>query len=111
MTTVMTHTGEVPASSLGITLPHEHFFVNIMQERRGDGLLLDEQLIIDEVRTFVEQGGTTLFELSNSTISKGAIATHAGHSDASFTRPPENVEACVRVADAVGLKMLLSTGV
>jgi len=105
----MTHKGEVSAAELGITLPHEHFFVNIMQERR-EVLLADEALITEEVQAFVDQGGTTLFELSNSNISAGALSTHRGHSDARFTRPPENVQACIRVADAVGLSIVLSTG-
>lgn len=109
MATVMTHKGEVPDSKLGITLPHEHFFVNIMQERR-EVLLANEQLITSEVQAFVDQGGTTLFELSNSSISAGALSTHRGRSDAMFTRPAENVQACIRVADAVGLQMVLSTG-
>ena len=109
MATVMTHRGEIPADQLGITLPHEHFFVNIMQERR-EALLADENLITKEVQTFVDQGGKTLFELSNSSISAGALHTRRGRSEAMFTRPAENVEACIRVADAVGLQMVLSTG-
>jgi len=105
----MTHKGEIPAEDLGVTLPHEHFFVNIMQERR-EALLADEALITREVQAFVDQGGAALFELSNSNVSAGALSTHRGHSDARFTRPPENVQACIRVADSVGLSLVLSTG-
>lgn len=109
MATVMTHRGEVDASSLGITLPHEHFFVNIMRERR-EALLHDEVLMTEEARVFVEQGGTTLFELTPNTVAVGALSTHRGRSEGRISRPVENIEACVRVADAVGLTLVMATG-
>lgn len=110
MATVMTHRGEVPADQLGITLPHEHLFVNIMAERRGDGILLDEPLMSRELAKFAAQGGATIFELSNSTISVGAHSKHRGYSGDVITRPTENVEACVRVLDEAGITGVLSTG-
>lgn len=109
MPTVMTHRGEMDASQLGITLPHEHFFVNIMKERR-EALLADEGRILEEARVFVEQGGTSLFELTNNTVAVGALSTHRGHSEGRISRPVENIEACVRVADAAGITMVMATG-
>lgn len=109
MGTVMTHRGEVDSSTLGITLPHEHFFVNIMKERR-EALLCDEYRITEEAKVFVAQGGTSLFELTNQTVAVGALSSHRGRSEGTISRPVENVEACVRVADAVGLTMVMATG-
>lgn len=107
---VMTTTGPVPSAELGRTLPHEHFFVNIMAERRGDGLLADEALVTRELGAFTAQSGATIFELSNSRISEGALSTHRGHSEAIETRPAENVAACLRVAENAGVRLVLSTG-
>ncbi|HTN58558.1 MAG TPA: hypothetical protein VL043_09845 [Protaetiibacter sp.] len=109
MATVMTHRGEVDASTLGVTLPHEHFFVNAMEERR-EVLLHDEVLMTEEARVFVDQGGTAMFELTSSMVAVGALSTHRGRSEGRVSRPVENVEACVRVADAVGLTMVMATG-
>ena len=109
MATVMTHRGTVPADQLGSTLPHEHLFVNLMKERR-EALLSDEALMASELRRFADQGGSAIFELSNSTLSVGALSTHRGRSDGSITRPTENVHACVRVLEACGLAGVLSTG-
>lgn len=109
MPTVMTHRGELDASQLGVTLPHEHFFVNLMPERR-EALLHDEARIVEEAKAFVAQGGSSLFELTAQTVAVGALSTHRGHSEGTISRPVENVEACVRVADAVGLNVVMATG-
>ena len=39
--TVMTVTGPVAADDLGVTLPHEHVFIDLTREYRGNGLLND----------------------------------------------------------------------
>lgn len=109
MGTVMTHRGEVDASTLGVTLPHEHFFVNIMKERR-EALLADEDRMLEEARVFTAQGGSTMFELTNNTVAVGALSSHRGRSEGRISRPVENIEACVRVADAAGLQLVMATG-
>lgn len=110
MSDVMTHRGPVPASDLGPTLPHEHFFVNLMRERRGDGYLADEAAITEEVAAFRDQGGRTIIELSSTEVSEGTQPGHPGRSDARESRPVENVEGCARVADAAGVQVVLGTG-
>lgn len=110
MTDVMTHRGPVPAADLGRTLPHEHFFVNLMKERRGDGYLADEAAITAEATAFREQGGRTIVELSSTEVAEGTQPAHPGRSDARESRPAENVLACARVADAAGLQVVLGTG-
>lgn len=43
--TVMTVTGPIHAERLGMTLPHEHVFLNLMREHRATGLLHDPELM------------------------------------------------------------------
>ncbi len=64
MTQVMTVTGPVDASELGLVLPHEHLIVNTVGEYRGNGLINDESLVIEELKGFRDAGGGTLVELS-----------------------------------------------
>ncbi len=62
--TVMTVTGPVPAEDLGVVLPHEHVFVNTMREYRGNGMLHDPTVAIQELDDFRAHGGRTLVELT-----------------------------------------------
>lgn len=62
--TVMTVRGPVPAGELGITLPHEHLFTNMLREFRGDGLLNDIPLAVSELALFRELGGTTVVDVT-----------------------------------------------
>jgi phosphotriesterase-related protein len=62
--TVMTVTGPVPAEQLGVTLPHEHVYLDLTREYRGDGLLNDPALAESELRTYAEAGGRTLVDVT-----------------------------------------------
>ena len=42
--TVMTVTGPVAAADLGVTLPHEHVFLDLTREYRGNGLLNEARI-------------------------------------------------------------------
>ena len=64
MTTVMTVAGPVTSEELGVVLPHEHLFSNVMREYRGNGLLHDAQLAVEELKDFAAHGGGTLVELT-----------------------------------------------
>ncbi len=46
---VMSVTGPVGAADLGVVLPHEHVFANLVREYRGTGLLNDEHLACQEL--------------------------------------------------------------
>ena len=69
-TTVMTVTGPVSANELGVVLPHEHVFTNTMREYRGNGLLHDVGLAVEELKDFAAQGGRTLVELTTSEVGR-----------------------------------------
>lgn len=62
---VMTVRGPVSAMDLGITLPHEHVFVDLLREYRAVGLLADEALAAEELTRFRDAGGTTLVDCTS----------------------------------------------
>jgi len=112
MTTIATATGDVPIADLGITLTHEHLFINLLRERRGDGLVHDEGAAIEEVMHFATQGGGTIFDLTTAELTPGSTVDSEGNFDASKhqTRNPRNVEAIQRVSKATGINVVLGTG-
>lgn len=91
MTSVMTVRGAVPADQLGLILPHEHIFIDLMREYRGDGLLHDEALAIEEVRAFAGAGGGTIVDVTS--IGLG--------------REPDKLR---RVSEASGVHIIMGTG-
>src|ERR1700747_3400987 len=66
----MTVLGPVPATELGLTLMHEHVFINQMREYRGVGLLNDPELAVLELAPFTGQGGKTLVDCSTSELQR-----------------------------------------
>lgn len=65
MNQVMSVTGLVAAADLGRTLPHEHLFINHMREHRLNGVLNNYGLICDEVRRFLDLGGSTIVDCTS----------------------------------------------
>ncbi|MER5388266.1 hypothetical protein [Saccharopolyspora sp. NPDC002686] len=109
MPSVMTVSGPVERDRLGPTLPHEHLFINLLRERRGDGLIVDEQLVTEEVGAFAALGGGTIVDLTSAELTTGA-APVPSHDATGSTRDPQNVLAIGRVAKASGLNVVLGTG-
>lgn len=91
MSDLMTVRGPVPAADIGTTLMHEHLFINLLREYRGNGLLNDEALAIEECRGFAEAGGRTIVDCTNG----------------SMGRDPE---ALRRVSEATGLNIVMGSG-
>ncbi len=71
---VMTVLGEVPASELGVVLPHEHLFSDLLREYRSHGILNDEALSVAELRRFGAAGGGTLVDLTTIEIGRDPAA-------------------------------------
>ncbi|TAN34616.1 phosphotriesterase-related protein [bacterium] len=65
MTAVMTVLGPIDSGDLGFTLTHEHFFINLLREYRGEGLLNDPELAKDEVLRFKAAGGRTVVDCTS----------------------------------------------
>jgi len=81
--TVQTVRGPVDADQLGIILPHEHVFINLLREYRSDGLLDDADLMARELGRFAAVGGRTVVdcttrELGRSPARLVAISSQTG---------------------------------
>ena len=74
MQQVMSVTGPVDADDLGVVLPHEHVFANLVREYRGTGLLNDEHLASMELTALRAAGGSTLVDLTLDEIGRDPAA-------------------------------------
>lgn len=112
MRTIATALGDVPVDQLGRTLTHEHLFMNLMAERRGDGLVHDEQLLIEELSVFADQGGRTIFDLTAAELTVGSTVDSSRDFTAAAgqTRNPRNVEGIQRISQATGVNVVLGAG-
>lgn len=88
---VMTVRGPVDAAALGVVLPHEHVFIDLLREYRGVGLLADEALAIDELTRFRAAGGSTIVDCTSEGLGR---------------RP----EALRRVSEATGIAIVMGSG-
>lgn len=112
MPTIATALGAVSVESLGPTLTHEHLFMNLMPERRGDGLVHDEALLADELQFFADQGGRTIFDLTSAELTVGSTpdSTSDFTAAAGQTRNPRAVEGIQRISKRTGVHVVLGTG-
>lgn len=104
---VETVNGLVSATMLGRTLPHEHLLINLLRERRSDGLINDELLVTEELSVYRAQGGVSLVDLSSGSLTQG---TGARPGLPSPHRDPSNVEALSRISRASGINVVMGTG-
>jgi phosphotriesterase-related protein len=89
--TVVTVRGPIPAGQLGFTLMHEHIFIDLVREYRGDGLLNDPPLAAQELTRFRAAGGATVVDVTN----------------ASLGRHPRTLRA---LSEQVGVNIVLGAG-
>jgi len=71
---IMTVSGPVAAQQLGVVLPHEHVFIDLVSEYRGNGLLNDEYLACEELGALRAAGGSTLVDLTLDEIGRDPAA-------------------------------------
>jgi predicted metal-dependent phosphotriesterase family hydrolase len=71
---VMTVTGPASAGELGVVLPHEHVFIDLVREYRASGLLNDEHLARLELTELRAAGGGTLVDLTLDEIGRDPAA-------------------------------------
>jgi phosphotriesterase-related protein len=89
---VNTVRGPIRGDALGLTLPHEHLFIDLFRITRvRDGLLNDETLAVQEAARFKAAGGSTLVEVTNHGLKR-------------------NPAALRRVAEATGLHVVMGSG-
>jgi predicted metal-dependent phosphotriesterase family hydrolase len=113
MPEIMTVRGPISSDEMGMTLPHEHVFCNILRENRETGLLNDEELMIEEISVFRQHGGRTLWDVSSYELTVGSVAEPASSTMESLvagTRGKAGLEAVQRVAAATGVNIVVGTG-
>lgn len=74
MTDVMTVCGPVDASTLGVTLPHEHVFLNLMLEYKKEGVLNDEVLARRELEQLAQYGCRTIVDMTSLELDRDPVA-------------------------------------
>jgi phosphotriesterase-related protein len=118
MASVMTARGPVPADALGMTLTHEHIFINSMIEERATGLLNDYELMRQEVSAFTAVGGRTLVELTTAELTAGAapdpVGRFSGHRATGYaedgTRAANQALSLRRLSEDLDLHIVLGAG-
>ena len=88
--TAMTVLGLVSVDDLGVTLPHEHLFLDLWKEFGREGVLNDVELAVEELQDYVAAGGITLVEVTPRELG----------------RSPEKL---VEVAERTGLHIVMGT--
>jgi len=89
---VNTVLGPVKPEDLGVTLTHEHIFIDLRFDGTGvDGVLDDVGLAINELRCFKEAGGGAVVDVTNKYLGRNAIGQ-------------------MQVARETGLHIIASTG-
>ena len=88
---MITVTGPVAATELGLTLPHEHVFIDLTREYHWDGLLNDEQLMTAEVARFKAAGGGTMVDVTTQELGRNALGLK-------------------RISEATGVRIVMGTG-
>lgn len=87
----MSVTGPVQPADLGVVLPHEHVFTDLVREYRGTGLLNDEHLACQELGLLPAAGGNTLVDLTPDEIGRDPAALR-------------------RVSEATGVTIIMGCG-
>jgi phosphotriesterase-related protein len=91
VTDVMTVRGAVDSSTLGVTLPHEHVFLNLMLEYKKEGVLNDEVLARRELEQLAQHGCRTIVDLTSLELDRDPLALR-------------------RMSEATGLAIIMGCG-
>lgn len=91
LTKLQSVTGPIDPADLGVTMPHEHTFLDAMREYRGDGLINDAELVTGELAEYRALGGRSIVDCT----SRGL-------------RPQPTLARTV--AEATGVTIILGTG-
>jgi len=91
LTSLQTVTGPVSVDDLGVTLPHEHTYLDTMREYRGDGLVHEPELVHAELSRYRGSGGQTIVDCTTRGL-----------------RPdPDGARAA---SEATGVRIIMGTG-
>lgn len=114
---VPTATGSVGPDDLGLTLPHEHVFLNLAPTAGRDGYLTvwDERKA--DLERFKAAGGQTIFDVTNGELSDFGAPVyfdrdpdHNIKNPVTGSRSVANVLATRQMAEETGLNIILGCG-
>lgn len=115
--TVQSVTGPLAPEQLGVTLPHEHVYINMTLTTPQDGYLNVADEMADELGLFTAAGGSTLIDMTNGELSD--YAAPIGFADdlgamqqnaVTGSRSVANVLATKELAERTGVQIILGTG-
>jgi len=115
--TVHSVTGPIGPEDLGITLPHEHVFINMSPTTPKDGYMTVWEERKADIERFVAAGGRTLLDVTNGELSDYAAPILFERDPLKNVKNPitgsrsvANVLATKRMAEETGVNVVLGTG-
>lgn len=117
MELVHSATGPLAPDDLGLTLPHEHVFINMSPTEPRVGYMTVWEERRADIERFVAAGGRTLFDVTNAELSNYAAPVyfdrdpgHAVQNAITGSRSVANVLATKAMAEETGINVVLGTG-
>jgi predicted metal-dependent phosphotriesterase family hydrolase len=117
VSTVQSVTGPIGADEMGVTLPHEHVFINMTRTAPRDGYLTVWDERRDDLLRFRAAGGKTLWDMTNGELSAYAAPVYFDRDPAHQVQNPHtgsrsvaNVAATRALAEETGVTVVLGTG-
>ncbi len=117
MREVPSATGTVTAESMGLTLPHEHAFINMSATEPRDGFMTVWEERVDDLARFAAIGGSTIWDMTNGELSSYAapVGFESDHerqrqNPLTGSRSIANVLATRALSEETGVAIILGTG-
>jgi phosphotriesterase-related protein len=114
---VQSVTGPVGPDDLGITLPHEHVFINMTPTEPRDGYMTVWEERKADIERFAAAGGRTILDVTNAELSNYAAPVyfdrdpeHQVQNPVTGSRSIANVLATKAMAEETGVTVILGTG-
>jgi phosphotriesterase-related protein len=115
--TVESVTGPIGPEEMGLTLPHEHVFINMTPTEPRDGFMTIWEERVADIEKFKAAGGQTIWDVTNAELSDRAFPVyfdqdpeHAVKNPITGSRSVANVMATKAIAEATGVNVILGVG-
>ena len=115
--TVESVSGPIGPDELGLTLPHEHVFINMSPTEPRDGFMTVWEERVADIETFKAAGGKTILDVTNAELSDHAFPVyfdqdpeHAVKNPITGSRSVANVMATKKIAEETGVNVVLGVG-
>jgi phosphotriesterase-related protein len=117
LSTVQSVTGPIGPDDLGLTLPHEHVFINMSPTEPRDGFMTVWEERVADIEKFKAAGGRTIWDVTNAELSDHAFPVyfdkdpaHAIKNPITGSRSVANVMATKAIAEETGVNVILGVG-